>query len=57
LEPWIGRRANCLGLMACYGRLIGRLSAAILLCEMGFTNVSYVEGGMKALLAEGLPTE
>lgn len=29
-------------------------SAANLLKEMGFTNVSYVEGGMKALLAAGL---
>ena len=32
-------------------------TAAILLTEMGFSNVSYVEGGMKALLAAGLPTE
>ncbi len=32
-------------------------SAANLLTEMGFSNVSYVEGGMKALLAAGLPTE
>ena len=32
-------------------------SAANLLTEMGFTNVSYVEGGMKALLAAGLSTE
>jgi rhodanese-related sulfurtransferase len=32
-------------------------SAANLLKEMGFTDVSYVEGGMKALLAAGLPTE
>ena len=30
-------------------------SAANLLAEMGFTNVSYVEGGMAALLAAGLP--
>jgi rhodanese-related sulfurtransferase len=32
-------------------------SAANLLTEMGFSNVSYAEGGMKALLAAGLPTE
>jgi rhodanese-related sulfurtransferase len=32
-------------------------SAANLLKEIGFTDVSYVEGGMKALLAAGLPTE
>jgi len=32
-------------------------SAANLLTEMGFTNVSYVEGGMAALLAAGLATE
>jgi len=32
-------------------------SAANLLREMGFTNVSYVDDGMKALLAKGLPTE
>jgi rhodanese-related sulfurtransferase len=32
-------------------------SAANLLREMGFTDVSYVEGGMKALLAAGLATE
>jgi len=32
-------------------------SAANLLTEMGFTNVSYVEGGMKALLDAGLATE
>ena len=32
-------------------------SAANLLREMGFMNVSYVEGGMKALLAAGLATE
>ncbi len=32
-------------------------SAVNLLTEMGFSNVSYVEGGMKALLAAGLPTE
>ena len=31
-------------------------SAANLLTEMGFSNVSYVDGGMKALLAAGLPT-
>lgn len=32
-------------------------SAANLLMDMGFTNVSYVDGGMKALLAAGLLTE
>jgi hypothetical protein len=32
-------------------------SAVNLLTEMGFTNVSYVEGGMKKLLAAGLATE
>ena len=32
-------------------------SAANLLTEMGFTNVSYVECGMKALLDAGLATE
>jgi rhodanese-related sulfurtransferase len=32
-------------------------SAANLLVEMGFTNASYVEGGMKALLAAGLATK
>ncbi len=32
-------------------------SAANLLTEMGFTDVSYVEGGMKALLDAGLSTE
>ena len=32
-------------------------SAANLLAEMGFSNVSYVDGGMKALLAAGLRTE
>ncbi len=31
-------------------------TAANLLAEMGFGHVSYVEGGMKALLAAGLPT-
>ena len=31
-------------------------SAANLLREMGFTDVSYVEGGMKALLNSGLAT-
>jgi len=31
--------------------------AANLLARMGFTNVSYVEGGMKALLAAGLKTK
>ena len=31
--------------------------AANLLTTMGFSNVSYVEGAMKALLAAGLPTE
>ena len=31
-------------------------SAANLLTEMGFSNVSYVDDGMKALLAAGLPT-
>ena len=32
-------------------------SAVNLLTEMGFSDVSYVAGGMKALLAAGLPTE
>jgi len=32
-------------------------SAANLLTEMGFTNVSYAEGGMKALLDAGLATK
>lgn len=32
-------------------------SAVNLLTEMGFSNVSYVEGGMAALLAAGLATE
>lgn len=32
-------------------------SAANLLKEMGFRDVSYVEGGMKALLAAGLATQ
>ncbi len=32
-------------------------TAANLLTEMGFTNVSYVDGGMEALLAAGLPTK
>ncbi len=32
-------------------------SAANLLSEMGFTDVSYVEGGMKALLEAGMATE
>jgi rhodanese-related sulfurtransferase len=32
-------------------------SAVNLLTEMGFTNVSYVEGGMKKLLAAELATE
>ncbi len=32
-------------------------SAANLLTVMGFTNVSYVEGGMKALIDGGLVTE
>ena len=32
-------------------------SAANLLTEMGFANVSYVEGGMAALLEAGLATE
>ena len=32
-------------------------SAANLLKDMGFTDVSYVDGGMKALLAAGLATE
>lgn len=32
-------------------------SAANLLAEMGFTNVAYVEGGMAALLAAGLPVQ
>jgi len=32
-------------------------SAANLLTEMGFSDVSYVEGGMKALLDAGLATE
>lgn len=32
-------------------------TAAILLTDMGFSNVSYVDGGMKALLAAGLPTK
>lgn len=31
-------------------------SAELLLREMGFTDVAYVEGGMKALLAAGLST-
>lgn len=31
-------------------------SAANLLREMGFTDVSYVQGGMKALIAAGLAT-
>jgi len=30
--------------------------AANLLTDMGFTNVSYVDGGMEALIAAGLPT-
>ena len=32
-------------------------SAANLLTEMGFTNVSYVEGGMQSLLDAGMATE
>ena len=32
-------------------------TAANLLTDMGFTNVSYVDGGMEALKAAGLPTE
>lgn len=32
-------------------------SAANLLTEMGFADVAYVEGGMRALLAAGLATE
>jgi len=32
-------------------------SAANLLTEMGFENVAYVEGGMKALVAAGLATQ
>ena len=32
-------------------------SAANLLADMGFTNVVYVEGGMAALLAAGLPVQ
>jgi rhodanese-related sulfurtransferase len=31
-------------------------TAANLLTDMGFTNVSYVDGGMEALIAAGLPT-
>ncbi|MCP4189360.1 MAG: rhodanese-like domain-containing protein [Planctomycetaceae bacterium] len=30
--------------------------AANLFTDMGFTNVSYVDGGMEALIAAGLPT-
>ena len=41
------------GLSPCYRGA----SAANLLTEMGFTNVSYVAGGMTALLAAGIPTE
>ena len=32
-------------------------TAANLLTDMGFTNVSYVDGGMEALIAAGLPIE
>ena len=32
-------------------------TAANLLTDMGFTNVSYVDGGMAALIAAGLPVE
>ncbi len=32
-------------------------TAANLLTDMGFTNVCYVDGGMEALKAAGLPTE
>ena len=32
-------------------------TAANLLTDMGFTNVSYVDGGMEALIAAGLPTK
>lgn len=31
-------------------------TAANLLADMGFTDVSYVDGGMEALIAAGLPT-
>jgi len=41
------------GLSPCYRGA----SAANLLTEMGFTDVSYVEGGMKALLDAGMATE
>jgi len=41
------------GLSPCYRGA----KAANLLADMGFTNVSFVDGGMKALLAVGLQTQ
>lgn len=40
------------GSSPCYRGATG----ANLLTDMGFTNVAYVEGGMEALIAAGLPT-
>lgn len=52
LEDRSRRIITTCGLSPCYRGA----SAANLLTEMGFTNVSYSEGGMKALLDAGLVT-
>ena len=56
-EPALQDRSRRLittcGMSPCYRGA----SAANLLTQMGFENVSYVDGGMAALLAAGLKTE
>jgi rhodanese-related sulfurtransferase len=53
LQDRIRRIITTCGMSPCYRGA----KAANLLSRMGFTNVSYVEGGMKALLAAGLTTK
>jgi rhodanese-related sulfurtransferase len=54
-EPRLQDRSRQM-ITTCLGGPLGAMGAK-LLKEMGFTNVSYIEGGMQAWKDAGLPTE
>ena len=56
-EPELQDRSRRIITTCGYSPCYRGASAANVLTEMGFTNVSYVAGGMKALLDAGLATE
>jgi rhodanese-related sulfurtransferase len=55
-EPKLQDRSRRIIITDGYSPCYRGAKAANLLTDMGFTNVSYVDGGMEALIAAGLPT-